>query len=250
MKRGPYYLLLTPFYILLVVILNIQSCGLDIEDPTPPSPPQWVQKSLPEEWPERGIDAHESGGIYLEWEPNVNNDILTYYIYRSRDRSGDYQVLFKQDIASINTLNYIDTEVEERVLYSYRLKAEDVSGNQSEYSDSISYSILPGISIARMHPNGIDQLLGPNRNLTWFYHNSIAMEDYTITVLSQTDILVLRDQFQPTNYLNGWESFQILDEIIFEPGSIYKWRIDNAAAYVSNCETSGSESLWAYFFYN
>ena len=46
-------------------LLTIQ-CGLNIEDSTPPSPPVWVQKSLPEEWPEPGIDAHESGGIFLE----------------------------------------------------------------------------------------------------------------------------------------------------------------------------------------
>ena len=84
--------------LLSLIFFNFISCGLDIEDPTPPSTPVWVQKSLPEIWPERGIDAHESGGIFLEWEPNPEDDIEAYSIFRAErfeedDSLGKYELL-------------------------------------------------------------------------------------------------------------------------------------------------------------
>jgi len=101
---------------------TFHSCGLDIEDPTPPSPPVWVQKSLPEEWPERGIDAHESGGIYLEWEPNLEEDVTSYYIYRAHwneDLGGvsNYTLLLKMGVSTYPLTEYIDTEITEEVRY-------------------------------------------------------------------------------------------------------------------------------------
>ena len=83
--------------------LLILNCGLDVEDPIPPSPPVWVEKSFPEEWPESGIDAHESGGIYLEWEPNPEGDIVAYKIYRSvfdeiEGVQGEYGILARLDL--------------------------------------------------------------------------------------------------------------------------------------------------------
>ena len=90
----------------------ISACGLDVEDPTPPSPPVWVQKSLPEEWPEQGIDAHESDGIYLEWEPNPDEDITAYRIHRAtlyaiNDSLGDYGLLTTLELESTPRLEYI-----------------------------------------------------------------------------------------------------------------------------------------------
>ena len=96
------YLQLQPIGIVVLCIgLNIQSCGIDVEDPKLPKSPTWVHKSFPEEWPERGIDAHETNGIYLEWEPNGGTDISAYHIYRAtyyeyNDSLGHYEFLARQ----------------------------------------------------------------------------------------------------------------------------------------------------------
>ena len=131
-------------------LLTFDSCGLDVEDPTPPGPPIWVQKSLPEEWPERGIDAHESGGIYLEWEPSSEENIIAYHIFRAEffdenDSIGDYKLIHRMEVASRIGLNYIDSDIEFRTKYFYKLKAEDISENLGEFSDSLSYSLLPSL---------------------------------------------------------------------------------------------------------
>jgi hypothetical protein len=47
-------LICIPTMFFLIVLIVLIGCGFDVEDPTPPSPPMWVEKSLLEEWPERG----------------------------------------------------------------------------------------------------------------------------------------------------------------------------------------------------
>ena len=124
-------------WLLALLTLNfallISACGLDIEDPTPPSPPVWVQKSLPEEWPERGIDAHESGGIYLEWYSQPEIEIMAYHVFRATwyetlDSLGDYELLASLERGSIGSTEFVDEEISILVRYFYKLKAENDSG--------------------------------------------------------------------------------------------------------------------------
>ena len=129
--------------------LLISNCGLDIEDPTPPSAPHWVQKSLPEEWPELGIDAHESGGINLEWESNpVDEDVAKYYIYRAtyfdiNDSLSPYDLLMSINVESNRLCKYTDQWVSIGIRYFYKLRAENQSESISTFSDSITYLSLP-----------------------------------------------------------------------------------------------------------
>jgi hypothetical protein len=243
-----------PLLIFNLSLLTVQSCGLDIEDPTPPSPPIWVQKSLPEEWPERGIDAHESGGLILEWEANVELGIKAYLIHRAEyfeenDSLGDYLLIskFERDIGG--DLKYLDAEVSLGTMYYYKLKAEDSSENTSAYSDSIGYSLLPQISISTMRPNGLLDTLSENMNLLWAYPNNLEMEDYCLTLLTGTGNFVIRKIFSPGNYVNDTESWIIPTSLILDPGQVYRWRIDTGARYVAGMETAASESPWATFLY-
>jgi len=232
----------------------ILQCGLDVEDPTPPSPPIWVQKSLPEEWPERGIDAHESGGIYLEWESNLDEDIVAYNIYRAtwydvNDSLGDFDLLAHQAIDAINKLEYVDRVAVPRTQYFYQISSEDASGNMSDFSDSLSYSLMPHLNSELMNPNGQTIQLGGNRMLSWVYSYGIEMEEYNITILAEDDELVLRTVVLPGNYIGGTESWQIPESVSLESGQMYQWRIDTGAQYVGEHETAGSESAWATFLY-
>ena len=243
----------------LLLIFNFSfftfnSCGLDVEDSTPPSPPVWVQKSLPEEWPEHGIDAHESGGIYLEWEPNLDEDIVAYNIYRAtwydvNDSLGDFELLIRLDIESKLSREYVDIQAIAGSIYFYKLACEDASDNSSEFSDSLYYSLLPQLNAKQMNPNGSTIQLGSSRSLSWSYTYSIEMEEYNITVLTEYGELLIREIMLPADYTGGSESWQVPDSVILEPGRMYQWRIDTGARYVGGHETAGSESAWATFLY-
>jgi len=236
--------------------LIILQCGLDIEDPTPLSAPVWVQKSLPEEWPERGIDAHESGGIFLEWEPNpVEENITTYLLRRAEyfefeDSLGDFEILSTLMPESSSASEYIDRSTTVNTRYHYLLIAEDASENQSTPSDTLDYMRLGAISSASMQPNGFSVNLDSDRKFRWIYSLGAVVENYTITILSADNGLILRHELTPGNYIGDREYFTVPDTIVLRSGSIYKWRVDMGGRYAEDRETAGSESPWATFLYN
>ena len=237
--------------------LLIFNCGLDIEDPTPPSAPVWVEKSLPEEWPERGIDAHNSGGIYgginLEWEQKPEENIQTYLLYRAQhfefnDSLGEFDLIARKSTDEIRNHQYLDNEVGIRVQYYYKIKAEDQSGNLSSFSDSIHYSLLPQINFETMQPNGLSDTISVSRRLFWGYYY-VEMEDYCLTIKNLYDSLIWRELLSPQGYTSGTESWLIPELLDLEQGEHYQWRVDMGAKYANGKETSASESKWAIFLY-
>jgi len=257
-SNGPKFVrMLSWLFVLLTFnlsFLTIHSCGFDVEDPTPPSPPVWVQKSFPEHWPERGIDAHEIRGVSLEWEHNRDEGTVAYLIYRAEhfadyDSLGDFLLLSRLEIEPNSELEYIDTDLVEGIRYFYKLKAEDMAKNQSEFSETVGYLLLQQISIHHMSPNGISKILGSHRSLSWIYAYGIAMENYCLTLLDQNNDFILRSIFTPVSYTNHTESWYIPDSIALDSNEIYKWRIDTDGQYLYGLETAGSESPWATFLY-
>jgi hypothetical protein len=238
-----------------IAFVTIQ-CGLDIEDPTPPSPPVWVQKSLPEEWPERGIDAHESGGIILEWEPHpIEEYETTYLIHRAeyfeqKDSLGNFEILATLRLKSSSASAYIDRSTTVNTCYHYVNVAEDHSGNKSKPSDTLAYMRLNAISSAAMLPNGLSVPLDSNRKLQWTYNYDVAMENYTMTILSADNGLIIRRELIPGSYIGLTEYFAVPDSIVLISGSLYKWRVDMGGQYTGDAETAGSESPWATFLYS
>jgi hypothetical protein len=235
--------------------LTIQ-CGLDVEDATSPSAPVWVQKSLPEEWPERGIDAHESGGIFLEWEPNpMEENVTSYLLYRAeffeaKDSLGDFELLETFMLESSLVSEYIDRNAIMSTRYHYTLIAEDASENQSTPSDTLSYMRFGPIWFDTMLPNGLAMILPYNRKVQWAYGYTGPMENYTLTITNVESDLILRRELTPGNYIaGGSEYFTIPDTIVLLSENVYKWRVDMGAQYVAGRETAGSESAWATFLY-
>lgn len=242
------------FFIFHFSLFIFQSCGLDIENPTPPSPPHWVQKSLPEEWPERGIDAHESGGIFLEWEPNSAEEITAYKIYRAKyfedlDSLESMILLAIVDQTSQKQYEYIDIEVQVGQMVYYSIVALDGTQNVSVPSDSIYYCLHQFIRSDMMIPNGLSEPLSISRTLNWRNFYLDATEDYCLTILSLAGEFLLRQRVQPQNYVGGVEIWAIPDDVVFEANQQYQWRIDTGARYVEGVETAGSESIWASFVY-
>jgi hypothetical protein len=235
--------------------LFILNCGLDVEDSTPPSAPQWVGKSYPEEWPERGIDAHESGGIFLEWLSNPSDEnVQSYLIFRTeyfdaQDSLGDYLLLSRLETKNVQITEYIDLTSRPNICYYYVLVAEDATENQSTPSDTLSYMSFGAFGSDRMLPNGLAMVLPHDRKVQWTFGNNIAMEIYTLTILNIENDLILRRELTPGNYIGGTEYFIIPDTIVLLSGNVYKWRVDIGAQYVAGRETAGSESAWATFLY-
>jgi hypothetical protein len=227
---------------------------LDVEDPTPPTPPVWVQKSLPEEWPEEGIDANEFGEIFLEWEESAE-DIKAYYLYRATsfdelDSLGEYYLLARLEANALSATEFRDQYVFRRIRYYYKLKSEDVSENMSDFSNSLSYMLLPVVASSSMNPNDLTMELETSRILSWYYdHHHAEMENFILTVVSVENELILRNLVQPGNYIGGWEEWQIPTNISLVKGRNYKWRVDAIAKINDGYENSGSESVWATFLY-
>ena len=232
----------------------IFQCGFDVEDPTPPSPPVWVQKSLPEQWPEQGIDAHESGGLFLEWYSNDSEDIKGYHLRKARyfddlDSLGSFGFTHYIENTAGNTIQFVDETVWGRVKYFFILESENESGTFSGPSDTISYSILPAIRPETMVPNGSLDTLNEARELSWIYYYAVEMENYTVTILDFEGKCVLREEFSPSSFTGYNEKWRIPDALTLENETRYQWRIDIGAAYQDGYETVGAESLWAIFYY-
>jgi hypothetical protein len=248
---------LSTFALLLTYSLSLLTiqCGLDIEDPSRPSAPIWVQKSLPEEWPERGIDAHEGGGIFIEWEALLPSEsIMIIQVFRAEydglsDSLGDFNLLAEINTESTYIVEYHDYSARERIRYYYKLRGIDTSNNFSLFSDSLSYLLLPPVAIHTMSPNGVESVIDEDRRLVWYYNLTIEMEEYCLTVLDEVDSLVIRELFQPANYDGGAESFALSANLPLISGNVYKWRIDTVANYLGAYETTSSESSWAIFKY-
>jgi hypothetical protein len=234
--------------------LLIFNCGLDIEDPTPPSAPVWVQKSLPEEWPERGIDAHETRSIFLEWAPGEDENSIVYLIYRAHydeiaDSMGDYQLIVSKSGDGVQEQSFVDTDVQWTKRYCYKLQAQDLAGNSSLFSDSLFYTLLPQIHQETMSPNGLSDTLLEGGTFSWMYHPAVDWEDYCITILDYERNFIFRRILLPGDYVNGWESWVLSQSIRLQNGRIYQWRIDTGSRYADGIESSASESPWATFLY-
>ena len=190
----------------------------------------------------------------MEWVPNPEEDIIAYNIYRAiwfddNDSLGEYSLRSRVDLNSQTSLVYIDRQLESGMFHYYRLTAEDVTSNESAYSDPIYYSLLPRISVEFMIPNGLTECLHQNEDLRWKYNYYSEMEEYCITVLTDEDVIITRQVFLPGNYTGEWEYWHLPADILLDSGKVYKWRIDTGANYLDNIETTGSESHWATFKY-
>ena len=72
--------------------------------------------------------------ISLVWLPNTEPDLAGYYVYRS-SQEHDYQRLTEQMIIAAS---YVDKSLQKGKTYSYRIKAVDKHGNESNYSEEVS----------------------------------------------------------------------------------------------------------------
>ena len=84
------------------------------------------------------VTAISSGqGISLVWLPNTEADLAGYWVYRS---GPDKKFQRFQD-QLLTTASIIDKSVEKGQTYFYRLRAVDLKGNESEFSEEVSDTV-------------------------------------------------------------------------------------------------------------
>jgi len=94
-------------------------------DTFPPAVPSGLQ-----------VSYEADGDVELVWENNYEPDLKTYSIYRRADSSGSVYTLTGQTFSSY----FLDTGLDYNARYIYRITAEDISGNISALSDSVTAS--------------------------------------------------------------------------------------------------------------
>lgn len=84
------------------------------------------------------LTAISSGeGISLVWLPNTEADLAGYWVYRS----GPDKKFERLQDQLLTTASIIDKSAEKGQTYFYRVKAVDMKGNESEFSEEVSDTV-------------------------------------------------------------------------------------------------------------
>ena len=70
----------------------------------------------------------------ISWDLNTEPDIYNYQVYRGTSPGTTNQISVVQHPGN----EYTDNDIEKGVQYYYRLRARDISANQSDYSEDTS----------------------------------------------------------------------------------------------------------------
>lgn len=130
MFRFFYNLRVVSFLLVFVVIFSL-NCSDTSQNPivgndndiTPPVKPTGL--TLP---------AVGNGEISIKWNVNSESDLASYRLYRAEndDVIENYELIYDSSAVS-----YIDAILDYTTIYFYRVRAVDLSGNASDYSDPV-----------------------------------------------------------------------------------------------------------------
>lgn len=84
-----------------------------------------------------GLLLAQTNSFNISWDANTEPDINSYQLYRGTSPGAANQITSVQHPSH----SYSDTNIEKGVLYYYRVKATDLSNNQSDYSSEVSAAI-------------------------------------------------------------------------------------------------------------
>ncbi len=84
----------------------------------------------------------KDGCVHLQWEANTETDVAGYFVFRSRCAEGPFR--HRLNDALVTDTGYLDTASDQGVRYTYSTRAVDLSGNESDCSEKITLTPLPG----------------------------------------------------------------------------------------------------------
>lgn len=92
----------------------------------------------PEPMKDISVSAKD-GYVVVNWRRPQEESFASFDLYRKVGKDGTYQCVDGKSTA----LNYIDTDVEDNQQVFYKLRVNDLAGNQSEFSREVSTRVLP-----------------------------------------------------------------------------------------------------------
>lgn len=123
----------------------------------------------------RGLEVvNDSSIISLAWWTSTDTDLKYYYIYRANSSDGEY---LKIDSVSSESYSYDDPSITLDKKYLYKIRAIDIYGNLSDFSDSViaTASLRPDI------PTGLDsKVFSATAFLFWEVHPSPHVTGYNL----------------------------------------------------------------------
>ncbi len=199
--------------VLLSIILGLfmWSCSEPEEDDTtaPAAPTNLVSN------PNESVD----GKAYISWVAPADDDVVLYRVYRDTD-TGSFS-----EISSSSETFYTESGLNYDIAYSYKVTAEDDSGNESAFSNTVV--VTPYNQFSPATPTGLeisarnieaDGLI--NVELSWVANTESDFAYYKIFKSATTP------SFLPNNdsYLDSVTSIFYEDEDIV-PGNTYHYRV-------------------------
>jgi hypothetical protein len=142
--------------IFITILFYSYGCDVPTDELDAPAKPIWIEKSESDNKIELGIDSDNTttSGIVLMWHANSENDLAGYNIYRGQESNGT--TIQFENLAEINIFQkfeydtlYFDITASNNVTYFFYIEAEDLAGNKSRPSDTISYTLhLPPTALS------------------------------------------------------------------------------------------------------
>lgn len=250
----------------LAISLAFVACSQPEEvNPDLPEPVQMVLRSSGADSLdfERGIDAASNPGnsfnvIEFQWHTHLQqNDLETFKIYRSEHESGqiNFNLLSVKEIGQpggIDTL-YRDTQdLALDVRYFYYVTAVDKDNQESEPSDTVSYSLLEKASDLSLNGNP-QQITLPEFNFKW---QSLASHLFYVRVeafISEDFHPLVNLKVVESAYGDGWQNLHLEGPWLKTtfPNGNYRWRVDCIGdENTAEQAFEGSESDWSDFIIN
>ncbi|ANQ50720.1 hypothetical protein MY04_3358 [Flammeovirga sp. MY04] len=81
-------------------------------------------------------DIDSLGRVDLNWDENIENDLLGYRVYRSNEKNGQYAQVTKKEIKHTSFQDSISIKVLNKKVY-YKVLAVDLRGNPSGFSEPL-----------------------------------------------------------------------------------------------------------------
>jgi len=184
----------------------------------------------------------QQNAIRIEWDVSAEEDLAGYKVYRSTSpEEKDSQI-----IATVSEKDgyYEDTEVSIGVRYYYRISAFDDSGNESDKSDTVDYTLLE--KPALIEP--ADQAVVKTTMPTFVWLGVSGASAYTVHVYSRAADGTTWEEIWHSEKIYPYQDLRKTyndDNLALKPlerGMTYKWRVDSSGG-----QSTGSQSRWRYF---
>jgi len=125
-----------------------------------------------------GLTAWASNGrVQLEWQPNRDDDLRGYIIYRNISETIDSEI-----IDTTKATAYFNTGLNNGLRYWYKIKALDMFGNLSYYSDSVTAIPMAFDSGIMLVNANSDESINPDYDSMAVFYESVLQDHRHVVV--------------------------------------------------------------------